>query len=150
MHGFHAQPAHLDALKKAAKTCDGRKLPKKLSEVILWLQQEATATAKDVRGACPDDIESFRDLLRKTKKMLTILGKDRRNPEPSMEERLQKSLKELQTFHYRVQKGDRDAVMTVSGVLKNATAKKFWSESFESKVGYTCFVQEVDGSACTV
>lgn len=126
----------VSALEKEAAACHTKTLPSRLSEVISSIQQEATTLAKEMArpplssSLVRDDIKTFRDLLDKATKKLRKLG--RSNPEATVVEGLQKSLKDLQTFHFRVKKCD--AGMTVSGILQNAEAKRFWSESFGNKV----------------
>lgn len=129
----------VNALEKEATACRNKKLPARYSEVISSIQQEAATLAQETAGppssssVARDDIDTFRDLLDKATKKLRKLRRDpRSNPDAMKLEGLQKSLKDLQSFHFQLRKGDGG--LTVSGIFTNSDAKAFWSESFGNKV----------------
>ncbi|XP_062514434.1 uncharacterized protein LOC134190038 isoform X2 [Corticium candelabrum] len=125
----------LKSMGKGVEACDARKLPPKFRDIVSNLKKKAHAIARDSSSnALPDDhVNNFRDLLTKTTKKLNKLARvPSHNPDNLLFERLQTSLDDMGSLHFRVKSQDGVSV-SIAGIITNSEAKKFWCDSFGSK-----------------
>ena len=138
-HSMASSGVYDDLLKsmgKGVEACDARKLPPKFRDIVSNLKKKAHAIARDSSSnALPDDhVNNFRDLLTKTTKKLNKLARvPSHNPDNLLFERLQTSLDDMGSLHFRVKSQDGVSV-SIAGIITNSEAKKFWCDSFGSKV----------------
>ena len=116
--------------------CLAKALPQKFRDIVECLRGKAHVIAKDSIGSAvqADDINKFRDLLKKTTKKLTKLAKaPKRTPDSTLLDSLQTSWKDMKDLHFRMKNQD-DSSFTVAHMFSNSGARKFWCDSFGDKV----------------